>query len=281
MICNGLFSKHLSTVIDTNNFETSISKILKMIEYSKTHNTTYYTHEDSVYAGYVEGKDFAAWVYDFSDPCLRDIKQELSIEISRAQTLDSKTDLSAFMGEEATFTVGITDNSKIKDIFDYLQFKQNRLKSISNRSFFAQELQECYYYIHFDVNVPSTLSTLNNAFSSIINEIVMHLNQLDLFCRKYPERLNEGFSNENFSREFKNFSCIDCSPQSDRKSVYKLKKIYNNALTGEQELLLCELHTKFSTYNRDVTKQDRIYFHKGKKGILEDKLIVIHIGDHA
>lgn len=109
----------------------------------------------------------------------------------------------------------------------------------------------------------------------------MHLNQLDLFCRKYPERLNEGFSNENFSREFKNFSCIDCSPQSDRKSVYKLKKIYNNALTGEQELLLCELHTKFSTYNRDVTKQDRIYFHKGKKGILEDKLIVIHIGDHA
>ena len=122
MICNGLFSKHLLTVIDTNDFETSISRILKTIEYSKTHKTTYYTHEDSVYAGNVEGKDFAAWVYDFSDPCLSDIKQEL---------------------------------------------------------------------------------------------------------------------------------------------------------------LLCELHTKFSTYNRDATKQDRIYFHKGKKGILEDKLIVIHIGDHA
>ena len=66
MICNGLFSKHLSNVIDSNDFETSISKILKMIEYSKTHNTTYYTHEDSVYKGYIEGKDFANWIsYNF------------------------------------------------------------------------------------------------------------------------------------------------------------------------------------------------------------------------
>jgi len=280
MICNGLFSKHLSNVIDSNDFETSISKILKMIEYSKTHNTTYYTHEDSVYKGYIEGKDFANWIYDSSDPCLRDIKQELSIEISRAQTLDPQTDLSVFMAEEDTFTVGITDNSKIEDIFDYLQFKQNRLKNITNRTNFAQELQECYYFIYFDVNVSSTLSTLNNAFSNIVNEIVVHLQQLDLFCRNTPKRLNAGFSNKDFSSEFRNFSSIDCSPQSDRKSVEKLKKNYINKLTGENESLICELHTKFSTYNRDATKQDRIYFHKGKEGVLENRLIVIHIGDH-
>ena len=281
MICNGLFSEHLSNVIDSSDFETSISKILEMIEYSKTHNTTYYIHEDSVYGGYIQGKDFANWIYDFSDPCLRDIKKELSIEISKAQTLDPQIDLSTFMAKEDTFTVGISDNSRIEDIFDYLQFKQNRLKNITNKSSFAQELQDCYYFIYFDGSVPSTLSTLNNAFSSIVNEIVFHLNQLDSFCRNKPERLNEGYSNEKFSCDFKEFSYIDCSPQSDRRSVEKLKKNYINAVTGENEHLICELHTKFSIYNRDATKQDRIYFHKGKKGILEDKLIVVHIGDHA
>lgn len=281
MISNGLFSKYLSAVIDTNDFENSISKILEMIKYSKSHNTTYYTHEDSVYAGDIEGEDFATWVYDSSDPRLRDIKQELLIEINRAQTLDSKMDLAAFMEAEETFTVGIIDDSKIQDIFDYLRFKQNRLKNITNKSSFAQELQECYYFIYFDVNVSSTLSTLNNAFSSIVNEIVFHLNQLDLFCKECPQRLTEGFSNENFSSEFKKKSCIDCSPQSDRKSVEKLRKNYTNELTGEKELVICELHTKFSKYNRDATKQDRIYFHKGKIGLLEGKLIVIHIGNHA
>ena len=64
---------------------------------------------------------------------LRDIKKELSIEISKAQTLDPQIDLSTFMAKEDTFTVGISDNSRIEDIFDYLQFKQNRLKNITNK----------------------------------------------------------------------------------------------------------------------------------------------------
>lgn len=284
MICNGLLTTQLCTAIELDyNFETNISNILKMMEYSKTHSTTYFTHEDSLYYGCINGINFATWLYDYDnvDPYLRDIKKELLIEINKSQTLDENVNLDDFVQQESTFIIGICEDYKIQDLFDYLQFKQNRLKKFSAKSTFGDELQECYYYIFFDTGVSATLSTLNNRFSNMRDDIVNHLHQLDEFCRIHPERVNSGYNNDCFSRDFKAFSGIDCSPQSDRDSTANLKKKYINTVTQVEESLTCELHTKFSKYNRDATKQDRIYFHKGKKDILGGKLIVIHIGTHA
>ena len=275
MICNGLFSESLSKAIDQNDLEDSIETILKMICYSKKHDTTYYRDEKSVYVGSVKGNDFATWLYDNSNPMLPDIKRELSNEIDRAKPFDSNLSLS----EKDTFIVGITFETNIINIFDYLKFKQNRLKQISQKCIFFQELPECYYYLYFNINVQATLNTLNNSFTSIRNDIIFHLNKLDLFCKEYPERLKVGNSNAIFSASFKKFSGIDCSVQSSRSSVKVLKMVYTSE--GKSKDLICELHTKFDRFNRDTTKQDRIYFHKGKEGLFENKLVVFHIGDHV
>lgn len=273
MICKGLFSGEILTVLG-DDAENSIIEILKLIDYSKEQNTKYYTI-------YAREKDIALteWVYDTSDPCLRDIKRELSIAMTRSEELGI-AEWDSFINEEATFIIGNFSGDTIQNIFDYLDFKQNRLKGITAKSDFGKELQECYYYIYFDKAVPSSINTLENNFAGIRKEIVEHLAQLDHFCKSHPERLEGGYDNERFAIEFKGMSNINCSPQAGRNSVGLLKRKYVNEYSGASECLICELHTKFNTNGKDRTKQDRIYFHKGKKDILQDKLIVIHIGKH-
>lgn len=269
MICKGLFSGVLLTAVLDDNVENNIQEILKLIEYSKKQKTKYYH-------AYINENDikFREWL-DEIDPRLRDMKRELSIAIERSEEL-YESNLESFIEEKSTFIIG----DLIKNIFDYLTFKQDRLMHISAKSEFVEELQECYYYIYFDADVLASINTLENTFREIQKEIVHHLAQLDRFCDSHPDRLDVGFNNERFAKEFKSFSKINCSSQSSRRSVKKLKKYYINENSGARECLTCELHTKFSLKNKDGTKQDRIYFHKGKKDILQDKLIVIHIGRH-
>ena len=73
---------------------------------------------------------------------------------------------------------------------------------------------------------------------------------------------------------------IACSPQAGRDKVQILKETYFNTKSGQEETVICELHTKFRKFNIDKNKQDRIYFFPGKTGIKEGKVIVKHIGKH-
>ncbi len=73
---------------------------------------------------------------------------------------------------------------------------------------------------------------------------------------------------------------IACSPQAGREKVQTLKEKYMNHLSGQEEVVICELHTKFKTFNINREQQDRIYFFPGKQGILDGRIIVKHIGAH-
>lgn len=92
--------------------------------------------------------------------------------------------------------------------------------------------------------------------------------------------LGEHKSYQEIAQQFIIDTGIDCSPQAARKKVQVLKETQMNEITGQEETVICELHTKFKTFNVDREKQDRIYFFPGKPGILGGRIIVKHIGTH-
>lgn len=281
MISKGLFIEHFPLALNTEgNIEEILSELLKMIDYTENFNTNYFVCENSLYSKSVLNTPFADWLYGLSQPELNDVKRELIIKISKSQTLSPDIDITQFIKDESVFIVGNTEAVFIWNIFNYLNFKQIRLKNITSKTEFSQEIQECYYNIFFDKDISYSLNTLNNNFASIRDEIIVHLQRLDEFYETNKCCNNIGFSNLDFSSKFKEFSKIDCSPQASRDSTVPLKKRYLNKTTNKEEEITCELHTKFSTHDRDSTKQDRIYFHKGKIGVCDNKLIVIHIGKH-
>ncbi|OPX42078.1 hypothetical protein CLHUN_40770 [Ruminiclostridium hungatei] len=281
MISKGLFTNNLPISIDSDHEdEETISQLLNMIDYSKNFETIYLIHESSLYSKSISGMDFSTWIFDYTNPELRDVKRELSIHINKSETLDCGTDLNSYLGDETAFIVGKNENSYVWDVFDYLLFKQNRLKNISNRSTFVAEAKECFMNIFFDETVSSSLRTLGKSFDQIVDEIIYHLRKLDEYYNKFQEYLTIGCSFQSLADTFTEFSGIQCSPQAGRDGVIKLTRSFINTDTGNKESVVCELHTKFSQHNRGRQKPDRVYFHPGKKGICEAKIIVIHIGEH-
>ncbi len=281
MISNGFFTENLPVSIESDHEnEETISQLLSMIDYSKNFKTNYFIHELSLYSQSISGFDFATWIYDYTNPELRDVKRELSIHINKSETLDDNTDLKSFFGDETVFIVGKNEDSYVWNVFDYLLFKQSRLKNISSRSSFVSEGRECFMNIFFDETVSPSLSTLGKSFDQIREEIIFHLRKLDEYYNKFQEYLALGYSFQSLADTFTKFSGIQCSPQAGRNGVIKLKRSFINTDTGDNESVVCELHTKFSQHNRGKQKPDRLYFHPGKKGICEDKIIVIHIGEH-
>lgn len=107
-----------------------------------------------------------------------------------------------------------------------------------------------------------------------------HLSIINDYKDKFCELLSENRSYVEIARIFHEDTGIDCSTQAGRKGVQKLKAKYFNAENGQEEDILCELHTKFNRFNINREEQDRIYFFLGRKGIKGGKIIVKHIGTH-
>lgn len=281
MISKGVFTENLPISIENElKIEESVSQLLSMIDYSKKFETNYLVCEDSLYGQSISDMDFGTWLYDYTDPELRDVKQELSIYINQAETLDSCVDFTNLIGEETNFIIGKNKNVYIWSTSNYLLFKQSRLKNISSRSVFVREARECFINIFFTDEVSSSLRTLGKDFSQIREEIILHLRKLDEYYDKFQEKLIDGCSFQSLADTFTAYSGISCSPQAGREGVGVLTKSFTNYDAGVIENVVCELHTKFDQHNRGRQKPDRIYFHPGKKGVCDGKIIVIHIGAH-
>jgi len=280
MKSTGLFTENLPIALAAEcDLEKTIKDLLNMIDYSVKQDTTYKTH-DSMWSKIIKGIDFVDWLYGNHDIEHKDIKRELQIRVSRAETLLGDIDFVSSSNQPCVFIVGIPSPDFVWTISEYLTFKQNRLKSIKSKSVFSEELGECFMNIFFDKSVPGSINTLQTHFDDIREEIVSHLQKLDEFYESFCLCISKNNSFEETSEAFKNFSGINCSPQAGRASVKDLKRKYMNTKTKVSEEITCELHTKFNTHNRDRSKQDRIYFHPGKPFICDGKIIVIHIGEH-
>lgn len=129
-------------------------------------------------------------------------------------------------------------------------------------------------------NQETTVNTLNRKFEDIRAEIVEHLVHIDNYHSRFSEMLEGHKSYQEIAQQFFMDTGIDCSPQASRKKVQVLKETQINEITGQEETIDCELHTKFKTFNSDREKQDRIYFFPGKHGIAGGRIIVKHIGTH-
>lgn len=257
--------------------EAAICELLEMIHYSMSYQTTYLIQETNLYEQSIVGMNFAEWLYDDTyKPEIRDIKRELSIWINQSSMLSS--DYNA--GDEEYFIVGKDEGRYAWNVRDYLSLKQERLKNIQSRALFTKELQECFFNIFFDETVNASLGTLGKNFNEIAGEIVYHLQKLDEFHEIFQNLLLNKNSFQMLADSFTKFSGISCSPQAGRSTVSRLKREFYNHKTEKDEIIICELHTKFNDFNRGRQKPDRLYFHPGKPGIQEGRMIVIHIGEH-
>lgn len=265
------------------NVEALLESVLEMLDISLQYNTEYHVLEDSLYSQMICGEEFVNWLYDYTQPELRDLKKELCIRINKSKPVRGKCmeQQEEWLAREKTFTVG-KDGKKTDLVWtcaDYWEFKRNVLARCSKAEF-AHDLAECFENIYFTDSVEPSLHTLNNQFSDIRGEIVEHLSKLNSYYAEFRSKRQSNVDNRSICLEFKEFSGINCSPQAGRESVHTLYRRFYNVKDKAEEELCCELHTKFKKYNRDRENQDRIYFHPGKDGICEGKIIVIHIGSH-
>ena len=271
----GLLTDKIPLTLDLQaDLEGSLNNLLEMFDYSLGYDTIYESWEESLYSGFIKGQGFSNWLYNKSQ--MADLKRELAIKINRSVSIQ---EISHPLSDNMYF-VGKISVEHVWTSMDYLEFKQHRLRLYASRSLFASELPECFRNINFDSGVPSTLNTLNNEFVSIRDEIIKHLKGLDNAFESIKPLRGRGLSFRQYSEVFTEISGIECSPQASRARIASLKRRYLNEATGEYEELTCELHTKFSLFGRDANRQDRIYFHPGKDGIHNGKIIVIHIGTH-
>ena len=291
MITNGVLSDLIPKEIlsDTNTIGEKLSDLLEMVEVSQQYNTNYLKQNDDIYCQESNGQIFANWLYDRSIPELTDMKRELCKIIDKSISLESdkyQSILETLVTERTSLdcVYFLVTNQKGKynvwTKIEYYDMKRCYLSKHTQKNGFWRDVSECFPNIYLDRHVENSLNTLNNDFTNIVAEIVNHLSYLDSYFPSFIEHRKNGDSFITISMAFKEYSGIDCSPQSGRDSIGQLKRTYLNLQTQSAETICCELHTKFRTFNRDRKKQDRIYFHPGKDGINSGKVIVIHIGTH-
>lgn len=226
------------------------------------------------------------WLYSKDQIELNDIKRELSRHLEKAKCR-GKDEFDEFfnkIGKLCTIKVLLFSFQKesiyyISTILEYYTGIRSYLAR-EKKDDFCNDLQECFPNIFFVKEIGATVNTLNRKFEDIREEIVEHLVCINDYHSKFSEMLEEHKSYQEIAQQFVTDNGIDCSPQAARKKVQALKEIQINKITGQEETLICELHTKFRKFNVDRAKQDRIYFFPGKQGILNGRIIVKHIGMH-
>ncbi len=226
------------------------------------------------------------WLYSKDQIELNDIKRELSRRLERAECKEEgkyeeffgkigkllaiKVLLLSFKGESVYY---------ISTIAEYYISIRNYL-ALEKKDDFCNDLQECFPNIFFVEGIETTVNTLNRKFEDMREEIIEHLARINDYYRKFSDMLENHKSYREIAKQFIIDTGIDCSPQAGREKVQALKETRINEVTGQEETVVCELHTKFKTFNIDKEKQDRIYFFPGKQGILGGRIIVKHIGTH-
>lgn len=226
------------------------------------------------------------WLYSKDQIELNDIKRELSRRLERAECKEEgkyeeffgkigkllaiKVLLLSFKGESVYY---------ISTIAEYYISIRNYL-ALEKKDDFCNDLQECFPNIFFVEGIETTVNTLNRKFEDMREEIIEHLVRINDYYRKFSDMLENHKSYREIAKQFIIDTGIDCSPQAGREKVQALKETRINEVTGQEETVVCELHTKFKTFNIDKEKQDRIYFFPGKQGILGGRIIVKHIGTH-
>jgi|GEM_PF-1710008 len=278
----GVFSKELPMALHENNgTRECVEALLEMLDKSHNRGTAYHVHDDTLYNQAMLNTTFVEWLYDRGDMELFNDKKELMIRIGRAMSINSMDELTAIINDSNSFLIGNQDSYKfVWCVDDFFTFKQYQLKQIASRDLFAQELQNCYKNLFFDEKIQNTINTLETNFRDIRNLLIEHLHKLD---KHYDDlckiRSGEGYNSELISDEFTRLSGIECAPQTDRDKLDALRREYVNSTTQKKETLVCELHTKFPKINQHWIS-DRIYFHLGKAGIHDGKIIIAHIGRH-
>lgn len=234
----------------------------------------------------LDDEELWTWLYSKDQIELNDIKRELSKRIERTKSVNE------YDFDEMLKIVGILNSIKTlillyedKSDFHIATKKEyyiglRRYLAMEKKDAFCKDLPDCFPNIHFSKNVERSVSTLNKKFEEIREEIIEHLTSINDYQSKFLQLLQKNTSYQEIAQCFTTDTGIDCSPQAGRDKVQILKETYFNTKSGQEETVICELHTKFKKFNIDKSKQDRIYFFPGKKGIKDGKVIVKHIGKH-
>ena len=224
------------------------------------------------------------WLYSKDQIELNDIKRELSRRLERAECKEEgkyeeffgkigkllaiKVLLLSFKGESVYY---------ISTIAEYYISIRNYL-ALEKKDDFCNDLQECFPNIFFVEGIETTVNTLNRKFEDMREEIIEHLVRINDYYRKFSDMLENHKSYREIAKQFIIDTGIDCSPQAGREKVQALKETRINEVTGQEETVVCELHTKFKTFNIEKEKQERINFFPGNQGKLGGRIIVKHIG---
>lgn len=261
--------------------EQQLSDFLELLQFIREEQITDYISTDTR-----DSSDLWAWLGSKDQIELNDIKKELSIHIEKRKYVEIDE------LEEYKRQIGKMDKRKIMllkfddgnpyyfaTIMGYYAAIRKYLSS-EKKDEFSKDLPECFPAICFWEGIDKTINTLNRKFEEIREEIVEHLTVLDGYQPKFLQMAEENISYREMAERFSSDTKIECSPQSDRQDVKDLKVTCINVISEQEEQVICELHTKFRKFNIDREKQDRIYFFPGKKGIMNDRVIVKHIGKH-
>ncbi len=259
-----------------------LEELLEMLNFYEKFYYKYFCSEDEFY-----NEEFCDWLYDKKNIELVDLKRELQKKLQKCEGIDT---------DEYSEKMKHCVNGKLENRNFYIDLNESQLlcaytkKKFFNikriylnqfsKSEFKDNLRECFENIFFDEGISTTINTLQNDFSLIKSEIIMHLSKLDDYYSEFVKQRNCGCSNREIAEHFHEYSKIACSPQAGRDGVKKLERIFFNSDTRRNEKICCELHTKFDNRGKDHEKKDRIYFSVGRDGIQGGKIIVIHIGKH-
>lgn len=261
--------------------EFQLDDFLELLQHIQTNNDRSVICETTL-----EKAELWEWLYSKNPVELNDIKRELRKRIEKVKCV-SDNDFNKFMD-----IVGKCDKTKTlvllfneENIYYICTIKEyyvgiRSYLAMEKKDEFCKDLQECFPDIYFSEGIETTINTLNRKFEDIRDEIVEHLTQINNYKTQFGVLLGEHKSFQEIAQAFTNDTGIECSPQAGRGRVQVLKEKYVNIKSGKEEIITCELHTKFKKYNIDREKQDRIYFFPGKQGVMEGKVIVKHIGMH-
>lgn len=288
---NNIIASDLYEIIHSKeNIDNYLNDILELFVLIKERGNDVLKSDD-IWNYQINGIYFIDWLYSKEDPELVDLKDELLIYINKARSIDEKNynEYESYLVETSSnfynFSlqfVFLGDDSRdeyhnISTLSKYYTILRWYLKQCPNRQTLYSSGKEAFPNLYFHNNVLPSLRTLNNSFESIIQEVIEHLEILELYSSTRNNLLN--IANREKCQEIINNYSIDCSPEADRDKARIMSFEIENSEGIER--INCEYHTKFKKIGRDKTKQDRIYFSFGNESYKDGKMIIYHIGDHV
>lgn len=290
MVSHGILNFSLaSEIIESSDVYGLLEDIIAVLCCMREHFTSV-EYANELFEQEAFGVSFADWLYDYnSQPELRDIKKEFSIQINKGIAIDKDlyqtylravNEMDGNNGLVMSVCLQDTNILYVSNPSRYWEARQWYLSTYIGRSEFIEEATGCFPNLYFHENVSSSFHTLQGDFRIERPLIVRHLQALDSFRERFSQLDRENTGYREVCEEFENANKIECSPQASRNSTHHLRFLFLNKKTEMMEALRCELHTKLKWGDMDRKNQDRIYFHPGKTEIEDGKVLIVHIGKH-